>query len=296
MTLVDRLTSSAQSARTIDSLTAAQNRMARVQNQVSSGKAFERVSEDPNAARTAMSLRSEQMRAAQYSKNIDNGLLMLNASRIHVDSVNGQLLRARDLLVQGQSATATANVRSALAAQIDVLKSSLLIDANAQFGGRALFGGATSATTAYSAAGAYTGDTNQITTRVDENSTMRIEIQGPELFGTGASNAFAVLTGIAANLRSSPVGDLAGDLTKLDALLKTAGDAQAVVGSRINQLTELRDVMKDRDVNLTGALSRVEDTDLSKAIMELTLQQTGYEAALRATASVMQVSLMDFLR
>jgi flagellin-like hook-associated protein FlgL len=30
--------------------------------------------------------------------------------------------------------------------------------------------------------------------------------------------------------------------------------------------------------------------------MELTLQQTGYEAALRATASVMQVSLMDFLR
>jgi flagellar hook-associated protein 3 FlgL len=40
----------------------------------------------------------------------------------------------------------------------------------------------------------------------------------------------------------------------------------------------------------------VEDTDLSKAIMELTLQQTGYEAALHATASVMQPSLMDFLR
>lgn len=296
MTLVDRLTTNSQNTRTMDSLAAAQSRMSRVQNQVSSGKAFERVSEDPNAARTAMSLRSEQMRVAQYSKNIDNGLLQLNAARIHVDSVNSQLLRARDLLVQGQSSTATANVRSALAEQIDVLKSSLLIDANAQFAGRTLFGGATSATTAYSDAGAYTGDTNQITTRVDADSTVRIEIRGPELFGTGGSNAFAVLTDIAAHLRANPAGDLAGDLTKLDSLLDTAGDAQAVVGSRINQLNELKDVMKDRDVNLTGALSRVEDTDLSKAIMELTLQQTGYEAALHATASVMQVSLMDFLR
>jgi flagellar hook-associated protein 3 FlgL len=33
-----------------------------------------------------------------------------------------------------------------------------------------------------------------------------------------------------------------------------------------------------------------------KTIMELTLEQTGYQAALQATASVMQPSLMDFLR
>ena len=296
MAIIDRLTTNTQNTRTMDSLAAAQNRMSRVQDQVSSGKAFERVSEDPNAARAAMSLRSEQMRVAQYTKNIDNGLLMLNATRLHVDSVNTQLLRARDLLIQGQSSTATANVRSALAEQIDVLKSSLLIDANAQFAGRALFGGATSATSAYSDAGVYEGDTNTITTRVDAESTVRIEVRGPEVFGTGASQFFTVLTSIAANLRSNPAGDLATDLTNLDALIETAGDAQAVVGSRINQLNTLKDVMADRNVNLTGALAAVEDTDLSKAIMELTLQQTGYEAALHATASVMQVSLMDFLR
>jgi len=43
-------------------------------------------------------------------------------------------------------------------------------------------------------------------------------------------------------------------------------------------------------------LSNVQDTDLMKTIMELTLEQTGYQAALQATASVMQPSLMDFLR
>lgn len=302
MTLVDRLTTSSQNTRTMESLAAAQSRMSRVQNQVSSGKAFERVSEDPNAARTAMSLRSEQMRVAQYTKNIDNGLLMLNATRIHVDSVNSQLLRARDLLVQGQSSTATANVRSALAEQIDVLRSSILIDANAQFAGRPLFGGATAETSIYTDAPGdpvvytYQGDTNDINARVDADSTTTINVRGPAVFGADGSNVFDVLTSIAANLRSNSLAGLATDLTNLDARLDTAGDAQAIVGSRINQLNELKDVMADRDVNLTGALSAVEDTDLSKAIMELTLQQTGYEAALHATASVMQVSLMDFLR
>jgi len=296
MVLMDRLTTNLQNSRTVDSLAAAQNRMARVQNQVSSGKAFERASEDPNGARMAMGLRSEQMRIAQYAKNIDNGLLQLNTARIHVDSVNAQLLRARDLLVQGQSSTSTPGVRTALASQVEVLKAGLLIDANAQFGGRQLFGGATSATSAYSNVGVYTGDTNAVTTRVDADSTVRIELNGPEIFGTSPADFYTVLTNIASHLRTNPVGDLATDLTQLDALIERAGDAQATVGTRINQLNSLKDVTADKDVEVTGALSRVEDTDLSKAIMELTLQQTGYEAALRATASVMQVSLMDFLR
>jgi flagellar hook-associated protein 3 FlgL len=49
-------------------------------------------------------------------------------------------------------------------------------------------------------------------------------------------------------------------------------------------------------LGVTGALAAVEDTDLTKSVMELTMQQTGYEAALFATASIMQPSLMDFLR
>jgi len=157
-------------------------------------------------------------------------------------------------------------------------------------------GGATSGTTAYSNVGVYTGDTNAVTTRVDAESTVRIELNGPEVFGADGANFYTVLTSIAANLRSNPAGDLATDLTNLDALLQRAGDAQATIGTRISQLNELKDVTADKDVDITGALGRVEDTDLSKAIMELTLQQTGYEAALRATASVMQGSLMDFLR
>ena len=43
-------------------------------------------------------------------------------------------------------------------------------------------------------------------------------------------------------------------------------------------------------------LSDIENTDLAKATVDLQLQEVAYQAALAATARVMQPSLLDFLR
>ena len=274
MTSITRFATGSQSTQNMDSVSSMSKRMAQLQDQISSGKAIQRASQDPSGTGSVLALRAEQTRMSQYAQNIDNGVLRLNATRIQVDSINDQLLKSREIVLQGQSSSSTAGTRSALAAQIDVIASSLLIAANSDFAGRALFNGATSAATAYNAGGTYLGDTNQITTRVDDSgSTVRIELNGPEVFGAGGANAFAVLS-----------------------VISTARGAQATVGSRINQLNELHDVTADRTLNVTGALAAVEDTDLTKTVMELTMQQTSYEAALYATASIMQPSLMDFLR
>ena len=298
MTLFDRISTPSQHLQSMESLSAAQNRMTRLQEQISSGKAFQKASENPGSAESAMKLRAEQTRVAQFANNIDSGLLRLNAARIQVDSVNDHLLRARQIVEQAQTdtPTVTASVRSALAEEIDVLKSAMLAAANSQYGGRQLFAGASGVTSAYDATGTYQGDTNTQTTRIDANSTVRTEVNGTEVFGSGAGNAFAVLTDIATNLRNNTPANLAANLVSLNSVMDTASEAQATIGARIGQLNDLQALTADKSVTLAGALADVEDTDLGKAIMELTLQQTGYEAALHATASVMQPSLMDFLR
>lgn len=295
MALIDRISTSSQHLQSMDSLSATQNRLARLQEQVSSGKAFQRASEDPSAVQSAMKLSSAQKRNAQAALNIDTGLLRLQTSQIHVDSVTENLLRAQSIVRQGQLASTTASERAALAAEIDVIRQSLSLAANAQFGGRQLFAGTSAAATAYDASGNYLGDTNQVLARIDSDSTVRTELNGTEIFGVGAANAFATLTSISSNLINNP-GSLAANETALNANVATAVNAQVTIASRINQLNGLGQLVADRDVNLTGALSNVQDTDLMKTIMELTLQQTGYQAALQATASVMQPSLMDFLR
>ena len=52
----------------------------------------------------------------------------------------------------------------------------------------------------------------------------------------------------------------------------------------------------DRVDALTSQLSDVEDIDLPKTISDMQLQQVAYQAALAASAKVVQPSLVDFLR
>jgi len=295
MALIDRISTSSQHLQSMDSLSATQNRLARLQEQVSSGKAFQRASEDPSAVQSAMKLSSAQKRNAQAALNIDTGLLRLQTAQIQVDSVTENLLRAQSIVRQGQLASTTASERAALAAEIDVILGGLRVAANSDFAGRQLFAGTSAAANAYDSSGNYLGDTNQVLARIDSDSTVRTELNGTEIFGVGAANAFATLTSISSNLINDP-GSLAADETALNANVATAVNAQVTIASRINQLNGLGQLIADKDVSLTGALSNVQDTDLMKTIMELTLEQTGYQAALQATASVMQPSLMDFLR
>jgi flagellar hook-associated protein 3 FlgL len=53
---------------------------------------------------------------------------------------------------------------------------------------------------------------------------------------------------------------------------------------------------EDHLLSVSSQLSDIEDVDLPKAIMDLQIQQTSYQAALAATAKVIQPSLIDFLR
>ena len=45
-----------------------------------------------------------------------------------------------------------------------------------------------------------------------------------------------------------------------------------------------------------GQLSETEDADIAKTLIDFNSQQAAYQAALKAGASIVQVSLMDFLR
>ena len=58
----------------------------------------------------------------------------------------------------------------------------------------------------------------------------------------------------------------------------------------------MKDSAQDRQISVASQLSDIEDIDLPKTIMEMQLQQTSYQAALAASAKVIQPSLIDFLR
>ena len=73
-------------------------------------------------------------------------------------------------------------------------------------------------------------------------------------------------------------------------------NALATVGSRYHQIEIMQDRNQANQLETQNQLSEVEGVDVPAAIVDMQLQEMSYQAALGATAKVLQPTLMDFLR
>ena len=294
-----RITQQAVATRTTANLQFALSRLAKTQDQLSSGRLISRPSDNPVGTVSALRLRADIRQTEQHVRNADDGLGWLSSADQMLTSGLNQVRRARELAVMGLNGSYGQPEREALALEVEGLRDSLLGIANTQHMGRPLFGGTTQTTRPYAPDGTYLdgaplGDPVKIARTIGPGEDVRVNITGPEVFGEDGSNLFQVLTQVADNLRNN--GDLAGDVSALDERMVGITNALGEIGARYNRVELMRDRATDRIGAFKQSLSEVEDIDLPATIMDLQLQETAYKAALSATARVLQPSLVDFLR
>jgi flagellar hook-associated protein 3 FlgL len=269
----------------------------KLQDQLSSGKQINRPSDSPTGTVASLQLRGEARAAQQYARNADDGLGWLGTLDNTLASASTLINRARDLTVQGlSSGTNDAQSREALAVEVDNIKASLVGYANTTYLDRPVFGGTTAGDVAYRADGTYLGDGGKLTRTVGADTSIPVTASGPKVFGEGDTQLFAVLQKISDGIRGGDMDGLATSLGSLDGAADLVKSTLSDVGARYNRITQMKQTAQDRVLTVTSQLSDVEDVDLPKAIMEMQLQQTSYQAALAATAKVIQPSLIDFLR
>jgi flagellar hook-associated protein 3 FlgL len=297
MTTPMRVTERSVAATTLAGLQANLSRLAVLQQQLSSGRLISQPSDSPGGTSAAMQIRDDLGRMQQYTRNADDGKAWLGTIDGALTGSVNQLMQARDLVLQGMSAGVadSQSGREAIALQVDNLRSSLLGLANTVHVGRPVFGGTTSGGVAYDADGNYVGDGGAVLRTVAANTKVRADVSGPASFGDGPGSVFDVLSAISSDLRTNP-SNLAAGLTDLDAVTEKLKAAEADAGARYNQLDQLGQAASDRIITLRSQQSDLESIDLPLTITELQLQQTSYQAALSATAKVIQPSLVDFLR
>ena len=85
------------------------------------------------------------------------------------------------------------------------------------------------------------------------------------------------------------------EIDRLDVDLDRALFAQAEVGAREQALDVLNVRLEDEEVQLKAVLSENIDVDLVEAITDLTARQFALQASLRTTASLLQLSVLDFI-
>lgn len=271
--------------------------LGKLQNQLTSGKLINRPSDSPTGTNRSMQTRSEQSAVAQQARNVTDAKSWLEQGSSTMLQMLNMTQRVRDLTVQGLNTGSLSDTsQKALAIEVASLREGLLNMANTRVAGRPLFGGITAGDKAYEPDGTYVGNAaGTVTRRVSDSELLRVDLTGPEAFGAGEASLFAVVAKIATDL-VDPAGSLDADLAALDKAMKTMQGAVADIGARGARLERLEQVNMDRTLTLESRLASTENVDLPKTIMELSMQETGYQAALAATAKVISPTLLDFLR
>jgi flagellar hook-associated protein 3 FlgL len=308
MSAINRVTQRTVAQRSLAGLQGNLTRVAGWQEKLSSGKQISRPSDSPSGTASALQLRGDLRRNVQWASNADDGMGWLGQLNDSLMGMNTSIGRVRELTLQGlNTGSPSAEGREALAAEVDQLRASLLAEANTTYLGRPVFGGTTGGPKAYTDTqvanpdgtftdvAVFTGTQQHVSRTVGANASVRVDLSGPEAFGAPPADLFATLTKISQDLRTDP-SQLGGDLDTLNALGKNLQNKLSDVGARYNRVEQSKQAAEDRGLTLKGSLSEIENIDLPETIMQLELANVGYQAALGATAKVIQPSLMDFLR
>lgn len=280
----------------LTALNAGMGRLARSQEQLSTGRVINRPSDSPIGTNHAMKLREQLAADTQYSRNAQDGLTVLGRTDTTMTSMLDSVRRVRELMVQGASTGSNGPAaREAMAKELTQLRDGLLSLANTSHLGRPLFAGTADTAVAYLPDGTFVGDTNAVQRRIGDGQAVAVNLTGPQAFSVAGDSLFAVIDDAIAQMTGNP-GALGGSQTRLDAIAGQMRSSLADVGTRYARVEHAMTILSDATLDNTAALSEVENVDMARAIVDLQMQEVAYQSALGATARVLQPSLLDFLR
>jgi len=290
-----RITPGMNQRHVLSDLRRVQERLSQAQSQVSSGKRIEKPSDDPLGAERATRLRSELETTSAYRSSVDESRSWLDATDGALTSLDDIVQRARELTVQAANGATTAAGRQSIKQEIDQLTEEAQATLNRAYDGRYLFSGTATDQPPYTAAtgDAYQGDANPVVRQIGPNVSVQVNVTGDDVL----SGLLPALRTLSNHLASNDVASLqTSDLQALDAGMNTLADKHAQVGAITNRVDAAGRRLDDLHDVTTAFLSKTEDADLPQALTDLTAQQNALQSALRGGATLIQQSLMDFLR
>jgi len=275
-------------------------RLVRSQQKVASNKEITRPSDDPFNTSRALALRTSLDGTQQYQRNIEDAQGWQETAEQALNTITEAIHRAHELATQGATDTTDANAREAIAHELDQLIESVRQSANTTYRGRYVFSGTTTDVPPYGTTDAYAGSATDIERQIGPGVAITLTLVGSTVLGGGQAAAdgkpLHVLRDLADHLRANDGAALRADLGRLETNLDDLLGTRALNGARQNRLEAAGSRLDAIEESTVKQLSNTEDADIAKTLIEFNSQQAAYQAALKAGASIVQNSLMDFLR
>ncbi len=296
-----------------------------LQGQMSSGKEISKPSDNPFKVSRAMMLKTDINKNEQYKTNIKDTINYLDTTDTALGQAGNVLQRVRELLIASGNAAYGSSERSAIKDEINEKISEMAQILNTNFDGSYVFGGSRG-TSKPMGTDKVAGNTElfladrdgfrisndqeeamigkKLSVEISQGVTMEYNVTATELLNFKNSDGEEVsLTEVFKNITTHlgsgneqdtlelTEGDLEDVTNAIDNLLRI----RAEVGAKQNRMDSAKERNEDETFNMTELLSETEDIDITEKVMEYSMAQTIYQAALQTSAKVIQRSLIDYL-
>ncbi len=275
---------------------------AKLQSQVASGQRLTQPEDDPAAMGRVLNLNSEQRAMAQYARNANRALELSQASTSGLQQIKKLSDRATEIGVLGAGAAAPEALQSYMSEVNQLIEQAVQLG-NTRFGNDYLYAGTAVDAPPFVAqrdaqgrvtSVAYAGNASQSAVALSDTANIT-----PGTSGTTNQGLADFISHLVSLRDALGAGDAAAVSTAQTGLIGTedvmvSGIAeQGAVQMRIevNQSQQ-----QDRLNDLQKLVSSEVDADLPTTIVHLNQASTAYQAALQSSASIMHISLLDYLK
>jgi flagellar hook-associated protein 3 FlgL len=277
------------------------NQQSKLQAQVASGQRIFQPEDDPTAVGRMLNLESEQRGIQQYARNASHALELSQVSFAGLKGLKTVSDRATEIgtLVTG---SLSAQARASYGTELNQLIEQALQASNTKFGDDYVFAGTAVDQPPFTAARdgqgniavvSYVGNAAGMPIALSDTTTITPSTSGATNLGIRDFINQLVTLRDAINANNSPAigtaqAALLASEDPLVASMAEQGGLQLRIEASQAQLT-------DRSDRVEGEVSSEVDADLSSTIVRLNQNQTAYQAALQSAASIMRISLLDYI-
>jgi flagellar hook-associated protein 3 FlgL len=269
--------------------------LSRVSQQISSGKKLSQLMDCPAASSEILALNEQSSEIDQYQSNIDTSTLFLQTGDSALNEVNNLVTSIYTRGSQAASDSVNDDSRAALASEIRTLRDQVLSLANMQVRGRYIFAGTSVLTAPFEKIGdsiTYKGNGSVNSIAVDDGMETQDGVSGSAAFNPIFSAIGGMLTAMDGNDRQG----IKDALSQFSSAQSDLGQARERIGSNLSALQTVASNLDTKATNLTQRRSKLEDTDLAAAVIQLSQGQSALQAAISAGGKILsQRNLFDIL-
>ncbi|MHB8073690.1 flagellar hook-associated protein FlgL [Desulfosporosinus fructosivorans] len=300
-----RITNGMMSYNFLSSLNKSLEKTNYIQTQLADGKALHAPSDDPIKVVRSLRFSTSMELNNLYTQNAQDAISWMDATDDNMQDLSEIMISIKEQVIQASNGTNPESAVQTIGESVDNLINQMINIGNSQLGGRYIFAGQNDKTAPFARDGdtiTYNGNDLKISMPIHPGeatpSQDSVNLTGVDIFGEDME-ILTHLIEIKEKLKSGTTEDqewlATTGLEYIEADHDNMLEAHTKLGTRMSMYEMAKNMLDSSNTIIEGDQATNDSIDIAKGIVDYKNAENIYKTALQIGASIMPMSLVDFL-